>query len=99
MACGRAARDRLARLVEGQVVVCVVQDHDRYGRAVAQCEANGVDLGEAMVEAGFALDNPRISEGFYDAAEERARVTGLGVWRQAFLWPEVWRAQQRQDPR
>ncbi|WGF90811.1 thermonuclease family protein [Marinivivus vitaminiproducens] len=99
VACGRTARGHLTRLVEGQVVVCVVQDHDHYGRAVAQCEANGIDLGEAMVEAGFAFDYPRYSNGFYAAAEIRARTAGGGVDSDNVIAPADWRARRRQDRR
>ena len=38
-ACGQAAREALAEIVGRKRLVCAVQDIDRYGRAVAVCEA------------------------------------------------------------
>ncbi|WGF91013.1 thermonuclease family protein [Marinivivus vitaminiproducens] len=96
-ACGYAARDRLARLVAGRTVTCVVQDRDRYGRLVAWCEAAGHDLGAAMIEAGFAIDYARYSNGRYASSETRARGDRAGLWRDGFTAPAEWRAQRRAD--
>lgn len=62
------ARDLLARLVRKGPVRCTVvdaspawpgfQDHDRYGRRVARCEADGVDLSDAMLQSGLAVRWP-----------------------------------------
>ncbi|WGF91056.1 thermonuclease family protein [Marinivivus vitaminiproducens] len=98
-ACGRAARDHLARLIDGRVVSCIVEDRDRYDRLVAQCAADGRDLGDAMVEAGMAVDYERYSHGFYAEAEARARAAGVGIWSDVFVDPEDWRARQRQRGR
>lgn len=64
-AAGAAARDALAVLVAGAVVVCDGLYLDRYGRTVAVCRAGGVDLACAMVAAGHARDWPRYSGGAY----------------------------------
>lgn len=54
----------LARLIEGQAVTCELVDadprlpgyqrHDLYGRPVARCSADGVDLGATMLGWGLA---------------------------------------------
>jgi len=49
-----ASRDYLRGLTRGEVR-CTVEARDRYGRALARCNAGGVDLGEAMIKAGMAL--------------------------------------------
>lgn len=55
-ACGEVARDQFVRLIGGRAVRCEVRDRDPYGRAVSRCQAGSVDLGEAMVRAGWAVD-------------------------------------------
>ena len=48
-----AARDYLVALTR-TTVVCIPQALDRYGRTLARCSANGVDLSCAMLRSGHA---------------------------------------------
>ena len=70
-ACGRESAYHLRTLVEGRTVACMPLDRDRYGRIVAQCWVNGVDLGAAQVAAGWALAYRRLSV-VYAPHEDRA---------------------------
>ena len=85
-ACGTAATERLAGMVDGRAVRCTARDVDRYGRVIAVCgvEDGGADdpddVGMLLVEEGLAWAFRRYSED-YAAHEDRARATGLGVWR------------------
>lgn len=64
-ACGARARDHLAQLIAGRMLVCEKRDTDRYGRDVAQCyideapaagkPVKGDDIGRAMVRDGQAM--------------------------------------------
>jgi endonuclease YncB( thermonuclease family) len=78
-ACGDAAAAHLEDLVVPGVR-CVGHEHDRYGRLVATCDANGSDLGEQMVAAGFAWAFVRYSDA-YVATEAEARGRHAGLWR------------------
>ncbi len=49
---GAAATGALENLVRGKVVTCEARTKDRYGRTVALCRADGVDLSAAMVQSG-----------------------------------------------
>jgi endonuclease YncB( thermonuclease family) len=91
--CGAAARRALAELVGGHAITCmpVGTSHDR---AVARCQANGRDLGEALVRAGHALELQRFSRGRYYAAEREARAARRGLWAGSFEEPAVWRREQ-----
>jgi len=61
-----AARGALARLVEGQRIVCEALCLDPYQRTVAQCWLpSGEDLACAMVGTGHAVDWPNYSQGKY----------------------------------
>lgn len=84
--CGRNARDRLAQLAAGRTVSCEGKGHDRYGRLLARCAVDGLDLGRAMVEEGWA-----VAFGGYEAAEAAARSAGRGLWSGSFERPQDWR--------
>ncbi len=89
--CGRAAKAKLTTLIKGGNVTCEEKDKDRYGRVVAVCSAAGVlDLGEAMVLDGYAID--LASQGNpYAQAETEAREAKRGIWRGTFQEPAKWR--------
>ncbi|MFC0200340.1 thermonuclease family protein [Paracoccus rhizosphaerae] len=77
--CGLAAGDYLSDLTRGREVICWKMDIDRYGRTVATCEVDGVDLGEAMVIEGLAWAYLRYSDA-YAATEASAQRQGVGIW-------------------
>ena len=90
-ACGQRAKDALSDLVGGRTVTCNERDIDRYGRTVAQCSADGEDLGRRLVREGHALDYTRYSRGAHLPDELRARRATAGVWQGSFTRPEDWR--------
>ncbi|MGE5538810.1 MAG: thermonuclease family protein [Gemmatimonas sp.] len=54
--CGAKARAFLADLMRGHEVKCVRRTRDdRYGRTIAQCTADGIDLGRELVRTGHAM--------------------------------------------
>jgi endonuclease YncB( thermonuclease family) len=70
----------LSDFIGSRTVSCNVTERDRYRRAVATCTVGGTDLGEYIVEQGWARDWPRYSGGRYAGEEARARATRRGVW-------------------
>lgn len=50
-----AARDYLRSLTRGRAVQCSPEGTDRYGRIIARCAVDGVDLSCAMIAAGHAV--------------------------------------------
>jgi Staphylococcal nuclease homologue len=50
-----AARDQLRRLTRGRDLRCEQEDTDDYGRIIARCSADGVDLSCAMIASGQAV--------------------------------------------
>lgn len=89
-ACGTVASEALANLMRGQTVRCNPQEIDRYGRPVAICNADGKDLGEAMVDSGLALALRHYSHS-YVPNEERAQRDHRGLWAGSFELPEDYR--------
>lgn len=92
--CGRQATRALRRLTEGQVVACDERDRDNYGRVVAVCRLDGVDVNAWLVENGWALAYRRHARA-YVAAESVAESAKRGIWRGDFVAPWDWRAESR----
>ena len=76
--CGAEATTALASLVRARAVACRVEAEDRMGRAIAECEASGEDIGRALVAGGWA----RATGGApaLKAVETSARANHLGLW-------------------
>lgn len=94
--CGLAAREALAGLTGDKLVSCAPAEGPSYDRVVARCtvdDANNgkVDLSEAMVRAGRAIELKAHSKGRYAAAERAAREAQRGLWAGTFERPSQWR--------
>ena len=90
-ACGTWAADQARALFKGQRLTCVPRDTDPYGRTVATCFADGVDVAETLVRRGLATAYQRYS-GDYLAAEKEAALTLTGIWQGSLMEPEAYRA-------
>jgi endonuclease YncB( thermonuclease family) len=88
---GPAAKRQLEQLVRGRTLSLRVLGRDKYGRGLARLwDAEG-DVGEQMVEAGYARAYLRYDER-YRSAEDRARRKRAGLWAKGELeMPEAWR--------
>lgn len=77
-ACGdwvtRQVQDRFAQAQAR----CEPVDRDRYGRLVARCFVQGVDIAEVMVREGWVFAYRKYSMD-YDLAEKQAAVADLGI--------------------
>jgi endonuclease YncB( thermonuclease family) len=72
---GEKATAAMLELVKGRKITCEPRVTDRYGRTVALCRADGVDLGASMVSAGMAYAFTRYSSDY--VSQERS-APGLG---------------------
>ncbi len=86
VACGWAARSTLAALVRKGPLSCTGREKDRYGRLLATCTLDGLDLGAQIVAAGHA-----VADGRYGAEEAAARSARAGIWSGPFQRPDDWR--------
>lgn len=92
--CAAAAERALSRLARGGLS-CDTRGRGGYGRVVAVCRtADGVDVGAALVRAGFAFAFADYGAD-YVADEAAARAEGLGVWQGAAERPSDWRRARR----
>ncbi len=76
--CGGAATSALAGLVRDRAVACRLRGRDSIGRPFADCDANGADLGRAVVSAGWARAEP--GDATLAGMEIDARQNGRGLW-------------------
>lgn len=90
--CGAKAANELDAFIAGRPVSCEPVSRDVYGRTVATCSVNGVDLGDWLVRGGLAFDWPRYSKGKYDSAQLEADHAGRGVWAGSYVAPWLYRA-------
>ena len=94
--CGETASDALNELVFLRSIDCLSIDTDRYGRHVAICAIGDTDIGDMIVRAGWALNEPR-HEPDYGEAEAAAREARIGIHEGEFVAPREWRAGARLD--
>lgn len=89
-ACGQAATQQLAALLEGQPVDCQERGKDQYGRMLAVCTAGPEQLNQVMVEQGWAIAYRQYGDD-YTAAELHAKSNRLGIWSSTFMLPSDYR--------
>ena len=92
--CGLDASHALAKRIGRKRVTCVRRDTDRYGRMVARCTVEDVDISQWMVTQGHAIAFRKYSLD-YIADEDRARATKAGLWAGEFQDPSDFRHQKR----
>jgi endonuclease YncB( thermonuclease family) len=92
--CGVQATEALITLLAARVADCIETGKDRNGRIVARCRVGSTDIGEWMVEHGYAVAYRKYSLAYVEA-EERARVAKIGIWAGIFTRPDEWRKRKR----
>jgi endonuclease YncB( thermonuclease family) len=97
--CGAKAANELDAFIARRPVDCSPVNLDQYGRTVAVCSIDGVDLAEWLVRNGLALDWPTYSKGKYDVAQRDAEHAGRGIWVGSYVEPWLFRACVRQRGR
>ena len=84
--CGQRAALALADRIGRKPVTCVRTDSDTYGRIIAICYRNDVDLNAWLVANGHAQAYRKYSRD-YVAEEEQAQRAQLGIWAGRFTAP------------
>jgi len=88
--CGQQAALALSDRIGRRSVSCVARDTDRYGRIIAVCSQDGIDLNAWMVTEGWAVAYRRYSLD-YASAETEAQSAGRNIWSGTFVMPWDWR--------
>ena len=88
--CGEEATLALIRFIGNRRIICKGDKRGRYGRLIAVCYVDSIDLNAKMVRQGWALAYRRYSKDYVDE-EAAAKETRLGIWRGEFVPPWEWR--------
>ena len=89
-ACGVKSSAFLQSVINKNDVYCEGRNKDRYGRLIAICYVNNINLNSTMVEDGWAIAY-RYYSNDYIAEEERAKQNKRGIWQGEFDEPYIWR--------
>ena len=86
---GKHVKSALIREIGGKRVHVVVEDYDKFGRAVGVVTCNGRDIGEWLVWEGHAIS---AYSDRYKHVEREARQAKRGMWGHAVnIDPRRWR--------
>lgn len=77
--CGAESKHSLQATLEGKRVNCRGRGVDVYGRTLAVCSVNGVEINSAMVTRGWATAFRKYSDA-YVAAENVAKAARAEIW-------------------
>ncbi len=90
--CGAKSANELDAFMARRPVSCEAVGADVYGRTVARCSVDGVDLGDWLVRGGLALDWPKYSRGKYEPEQREAEKAERGIWAGSYVAPWLYRA-------
>ncbi len=96
--CGTIATSWLIEQTTGELVSCVPNQRDRWGRTIARCTARGRDLAAAGLAQGIYVAyrvKGQITDTDYGRIEEIARLGKRGIWATRFQMPWEWRRSRR----
>ena len=96
--CGQEAARWLKSWISGHELECHVLKQDSKGNMVATCALGQYDIGAALVNAGWAVADPKQS-AIYVPYEQQARDNGRGLWQGQFYKPWDWREIQSKKPK
>ncbi len=91
--CASESTAYLRGLTQGHWISCDPRTIDVYGRLIAVCDVEGIEIGEHLVGTGMA-----VSLGPYSGAERKARQNRRGLWAGSFEAPARWRARHGGQP-
>ena len=87
-AFGTVSKQNLAALVFGRTVTIEWRKRDRYQRILGKVLLNGEDINLEQIRAGlawhyrhYAKDQLPVDRELYALAEDAARSSGAGLWR------------------
>lgn len=95
--CGQQAALWLSSWLTTNPVTCHVMKEYENGNMVAACSLGQYDLGAAIINAGWAVAEPKTGE-IYAPYEENARQKRDGLWQGNFYMPWDWKAMQNRKP-
>ena len=96
--CGYVSARMLKDFVNNDDVQCRVMNINAQNELMAACSVGDFDIGAAMVEAGWAIALPAVTQ-IYLPYQQKAQNGRQGMWDGSFQMPWEWGAQQQQAKR
>jgi len=81
--CGDEATRSLRDFIGIQKVGCYPKGQDLNGRTLGRCFVGYIDIGSQLVEQGWALQLPRVTND-YNMVQELAKAHRVGLWSTDF---------------
>ena len=88
--CGKISTEKLNRLLKNEIILCKIENIDRYKRKLATCYKNKLNINSWLVRNGYALAYIKYSKK-YVLQEKEAKKDQLGIWQGTFENPWDWR--------
>ena len=88
--CGIKSKEYLEKIVMVEDFYCESMGKDKYNRTLSVCYANGQNVNEAMLAAGWAVVY-RSQNPIYNMAQLRAKRQKNGIYRGKYIAPELYR--------
>ena len=92
--CGQVSTHALIDKIGISPLTCVGDTRDRYGRLLATCYLDDLEVNAWLVQYGYALAYRKYSTR-YVAEEEEAKTLKRGFWSGTFTPPWEWRKEKR----
>jgi len=98
---GKAVKDSVTTLIEGNMIALELHSSDIYGRTIVTATYKGMSLDSLLIAKGWAWFYISYSRNtdlkYYEAA---AKLKGLGLWRcEHNVPPWIWRKLNRRNKR
>ena len=88
--CGKISTEKLKKLLKNEIILCKVENIDRYKRKLATCYKDKLNINSWLVRNGYALAYVKYSKK-YVLQEKEAEKDKLGIWQGTFEKPWNWR--------
>ena len=92
--CGKISTNKLKKLLKNKIILCKVENIDRYKRKLATCYKNKLNINSWLVRNGYALAYVKYSKK-YILQEKEAERDKLGLWQGTFEKPWEWRKNEK----
>lgn len=93
--CGYVAARMLRDFISGDEVSCRIMNINAQQELMAACTVGTFDIGAAMVEEGWAIALPAVTQ-IYLPYQTKAQQKKSGLWAGQFQMPWEWQAEQQQ---
>ena len=93
--CGYVAARMLRDFISGDEVSCRIMNINAQNELMAACSVGTFDIGAAMVEEGWAIALPAVTQ-IYIPYQTKAQQAKNGLWAGQFQMPWEWQVEQQQ---